>query len=78
MVLPRQLGRIIMSVFTEDQLSNIVNMLIDRYGSQLSGSELLEVIGLILENISGFETADSESLTEMINDIRNRYYESTS
>lgn len=67
-----------MSALTDEQLSNIVNMLIVRYGSRLSGSELLEGIGLIIENISGFETTDFESLTEMINDIRNRYYESTS
>jgi hypothetical protein len=72
-----QLGTIIMSSLAEDQLNDIVKMIIDHYGSRLSGSELQEVIGIILENISGCEIADSRSLTEMINDIRNRYYEST-
>ena len=78
MVSLSQLGAIIMSAFTEDQRNNIVNMIIDSYGSRLSGSELSEVIGLILEDISGCESADSESLTDMINHIRNLYYESTS
>jgi len=42
----------------------------------LTGGEVSEVIGLILENISGFETIDSQTLTQTINEIRKRYDDS--
>ena len=60
-----------MSLLTEDQLTDIVNMIVADYGSRLTGGEVSEVIGLILENISGFETVDSQALTQTINEIRN-------
>jgi hypothetical protein len=53
-----------MSLLTENQLTDIVDMIVDDYGSRLIGSEVSEVIGLILENISGFETVDSQALTK--------------
>ncbi len=67
-----------MSLLTENQLTDIVDMIVDDYGSRLTGGEVSEVIGLILENISGFETVDSNTLTQVINEIRKRYYESVS
>ena len=60
-----------MSQLTEDQLTDIVDMIVDDYGSRLTGSEVSEAIGLILENISGFETVDSQTLTQVINEIGN-------
>jgi len=71
-----QLGIIIMPLLTENQLTDIVDMIVDDYGSRLAGGEVSEVIGLILENISGFETVDSQILTQTINEIRNRYDDS--
>ncbi len=65
-----------MPLLTENQLNDIVDMIVDDYGSRLTGGEVSEVIGLILENISGFETVDSQTLTQVINEIRTRYYES--
>ncbi len=65
-----------MSQLTENQLNEIVDMIVDEYGSRLTGGEVSEVIGLILENISGFETIDSQALTQTINEIRKRYDES--
>ena len=62
-----------MSQLTEDQLNDIVEMTFDDYGSRLTGGEVSEVIGLILENISGFETVESQTLTQTINEIRKRY-----
>ncbi len=76
MVSPHQLGAIIMSELSNDQCNDIVQMIIDEYGSQLSVSELSEIIGLIMENITGLETIESEILTLTINDIRKRYYDS--
>ena len=60
-----------MSLLTENQLTDIVDMIVDDYGSRLTGGEVSEVIGLILENISGFETVDSQTLTQVINEIGN-------
>ncbi len=65
-----------MPLLTENQLTEIVNMIVDDYGSRLTGGEVLEITGLILENISGFETVDSQTLTQTTNDIRKRYDES--
>ncbi len=65
-----------MSLLTENQLTDIVDMIVDDYGSRLTGGEVSEIAGLILENISGFETVDSQILTQTINEIRKRYDES--
>ena len=65
-----------MPLLTENQLTDIVDMIVDDYGSRLTGGEVSEITSLILENISGFETVDSSTLTQVINEIRTRYYES--
>jgi len=65
-----------MPLLTENQLTDFVDMIVDDYGSRLIGGEVSEVICLILENISGFETVDSQALTQTINEIRKRYDES--
>jgi len=65
-----------MPLLTENQLADIVDMIVDDYGSRLTGGEVSEVIGLILENVPGFETVDSQTLTQTINEIRKRYDES--
>ena len=65
-----------MSLLTEDQLNDIVKMIVDDCGSRLTGGEVSEIVGLVLENISGFETIDSNTLTQVINEIRKRYDES--
>ena len=65
-----------MPLLTEDQLNDIVTIIVDDYGSRLTGGEVSEFAGLILENIPGFETVDSNTLTQVINKIRTRYYES--
>jgi len=65
-----------MPLLTENQLTDIVDMIVEDYGSRLTGGEVSEVIGLILENISGFETIDSQTLTQTINEIRKRYDDS--
>jgi hypothetical protein len=67
MVPVHQSGTIIMSLLTENQLTDIVDMIVDDYGTRLAGGEVSEVIGLILENISGFETG---SLHDYRYDVR--------
>ena len=65
-----------MADLSNDQLEAIVNQIVEDNGSQLTNSELLEVICLIMEDIPGYEIADSQTLTEIINHVRNLYYES--
>ena len=65
-----------MPLLTEDQLNDIVTLIVDDYGPRLTGGEVSEITGLILENISGFEAVDSDTFTRAINDIRTLYDES--
>jgi len=65
-----------MPLLTENQRTDIVDMIVDDYGSRLTGGEVSEIIGLILENVPGFETVDSQTLTQTINEIRRLYNES--
>jgi hypothetical protein len=58
MVPVHQLGIIIMPLLTENQLTDIADMIVDDYGTRLTGGEVSEIIGLILENIPGFETGN--------------------
>ena len=53
-----------MSLLTENQLTDIVDMIVDDYGSRLTGGEVSGIIGLILENIPGIESVDSQTLTQ--------------
>ena len=46
-------------------------MIVDDFGSRLTGGEVPEIIGLILENTSGFETVDSNAFTQAINETGN-------
>ena len=69
MVPQLQLGPIIMSDLTNEQLNEIATLIIDVYGPQLSCDELSEIIGLILENIAGFDIADPQSLMQTISEI---------
>jgi hypothetical protein len=39
-----------MPLLTEIQLTDIVDIIVDDYGSRLTGGEVSEVIGLFLEN----------------------------
>jgi hypothetical protein len=76
MIPVHQLGTTTMPLLTENQLTDIVDMIVDDYGTRLTSGDVSEVIGLILENVFGFETVDSQTLTQVINEIRKQYYES--
>jgi hypothetical protein len=71
-----QSGTVFMPLLTENQLTEIVDMIVDDYGTRLTGGEMSEIAALILENISGFETVDSQTLTQTINEIGKQYDES--
>jgi hypothetical protein len=66
-------GIIIMPLLIENQLTDIVDMIVDDYGPRLTGSEVSVTAALVLEDICGFKTFDSQALTQIINEIRRLY-----
>lgn len=61
-----------MHTLTNDQRLQIAVFVIDEYGTQLTSDDVGEIIGLVLENISGVGGSD---ISEIIKDIRSLYYE---
>jgi hypothetical protein len=66
-------GIIIMPLLIENQLTDIVDMIVDDYGPRLTGSEVSVTAALVLEDICGFKTVDSQALTQIINEIKRLY-----
>ena len=58
---------------SDDQLDQLVRFLIDEFGVGLSGDELDESIGLVMENIPGFELVSTQTIHQWVNQIRSRY-----
>ena len=58
---------------SDDQLDELVRFLIDEFGVGLSGDELDESIGLVMENIPGFELVSTQKIHRLVNQIRSRY-----
>lgn len=65
-----------MSHLTEHQLDQIVMFVIEDHGTRLTEGEVSEVLGSVLEDVSGMETMDDQELTEIINQLRNKYDDS--
>jgi hypothetical protein len=62
---------------SDDQLDQLVRFLIDEFGVGLSGDELDESIGLVMENIPGFELVSTQTIHRLVNQIRSRYDDET-
>jgi len=62
---------------SDDQLDQLVRFLIDEFGIGLSGDELDESIGLVMENIPGFELVSTQTVHRLVNQIRSRYDDET-
>ena len=65
-----------MPLLTKNQLTDIVGMIVDDYGSRLTAGGVSGIAALILENIPRFESVDLQTLTQAINEIRKRYDDS--
>jgi hypothetical protein len=61
-----------MALLTDDQINELVNILMEQHGPVLTGDELLEQIGLLLEDISGFETAPPRAVDDVVAQVRSR------
>ena len=55
-----------MALLTDEQINELVNILLEQHGPVLTGDDLLEQIGLLLEDISGFETAPTRAVNQGI------------
>ncbi len=62
-------------ILNHDQIKSLTDFIIDSYGSGLPEDELTDVILLLLEDISGFETVSDQSTQHVIHQIRNQYYD---
>ena len=62
---------------SEDQLDQLVRFLIDEFDVGLSRDELDESIGLVMENIPGFELVSTQTIHRLVNQIRSRYDDET-
>ena len=62
-----------MALLTDEQINELVNILLEEHGPVLPDDELLEQIGLLLEDISGFETACSRAVDQITTQVRSKY-----
>ena len=58
---------------SEEQVRELVSIVIDQFGVDLSGNELIESIYLILEDIPGIEIEGIQDIHCVINQVRNLY-----
>ena len=59
---------------TDDQIHEFVNVVIDQFGTGLSGNELVESIYLVMESVPGIETESTQEIHCVVNQIRNLYH----
>lgn len=64
------------SHLSDRQKQDIIEMILESNGCHLSEDEVSELICCCLDNVAGFETVDSQTLTQCVEDIRKLYYES--
>ena len=60
---------------SSEQIRELVNIVIDQFGVDLSRDELTESICFILEDISGFESESDQGIHRLINQVRNIYHD---
>ncbi len=60
--------------FNDEQVQQLVDVIIDEFGTQLVECDLVESILLVLENVPGFELTTEQPILSVINLIRSKYY----
>ena len=70
--------KIINNNFSDDQICELSQSVIEIYGSNLPVDQLDESIHLILEDISGIELISTQEIQLLISQIREQYYDKTS
>ena len=61
-----------MKLSTEQQ-RRLVELIRSEYGYSVSKSQFIEVVFNLLENISGFENPDTDTTSELINNLWRTY-----
>ena len=65
------------SNFSNEQIFDLSQTIIETYGSDLSPNDLSESINLILEDIPGVELISTQEIQLLISQIREQYYDKT-
>lgn len=58
---------------SHEQIRELVTFVIDQFGVDLSGNELIEVIQLVMEDIPGIEVESDQDIHRLMNQVRNLY-----
>jgi hypothetical protein len=66
-----------MTLLTTIQTKDLAMIVLEECGSCLSDDELTEEIAMLLEDISGFETASDRAVRQVINQVRSRYHDTS-
>lgn len=64
-----------MDGLSSKQIQQLARYLLDEYGPDLTGQRLTDCALLVLENIAGYEMADSKETNLILNQIREQYYD---
>ena len=64
-----------MQLLTQQQIHDLAEILVEEYGPCLTGDELLEHIAMLLEDISGFESAPGSAVDRVITEIGRTYHD---
>ena len=62
-----------MDDLTTEQLRELAVIVLETFGSNLTGDELTDRIAGVLEDVPGFETASEQTVSEVIDEIRTYY-----
>ena len=66
--------KLINNNFSDDQIGELSQSIIEIYGSDLPPDDLNELINMILENISGIELISTQETQLLISQIKEKYY----
>ena len=62
-------------LLTELQILHLAEIVLGEYGCDLRDDDLAEQIGLLLEDVAGFEAEPDSIVQDTIKTIRSKYYE---
>ena len=60
---------------SDEQIHELVDVVIQEFGSGLSGNELVESIRLVMEDVPGIEMESTQEIHCVVNQIRNIYHD---
>jgi hypothetical protein len=64
-----------MKLLTSEQKLQLVEIIIDEFGTGISHEEFTDALLSLLEDISGFETAQQHTITKLTQQLWSHYHE---